>query len=185
MGFLTNGWQGVAQGFAGQPDAASLAQRSLQWGSASAGLATAAPFAQALAQRQFYDTQASIADEGAQATRLAGSYQESALKSKFTQLGAAQEAAQAANGIEVGSGSAQRVRQATANTGALDAAMLHYNTMREAMGLSETARYDRAAGNQALIGGLLNTGGTFLSSAASLSDKWLRYQQDFGPGVIK
>lgn len=178
MGFLVNNGAELGAAFAGQnPTAQTLAQRSLAFGSLSTGLDTGAAFASGLAQAQQARYAAGAARANATGVQLAGQANESALKMKYTALGASQEAAQAANGVDVGSGSALRVREATANLGALDAAMIHFNAAREAFGLrQEAALYDTAAKN-AVIGGALRSGATFLSGAQSLADKWLMYKQ--------
>lgn len=178
MGFLVNNGAQVGAMFAGaNPTAQSLAQRSLAFGSLSAGLDTGAAFASGLAQAQQARYAAAAARANATGVMMAEGANESALKMRYTALGASQKAAQAANGVDVGSGSALRVREGTEQIGALDAAMLHFNAAREAFGLrQEAGLYDTAARN-AVLGGALKAGATFLSGAQSLADKWLMYKQ--------
>lgn len=176
MGFLNNIGETLGAGFAGPGTADALARRSLGLGALATGLDMSAQVAQGVEAYSANQYRAKLLGEAAGSTRLAGQYAESALKGRFTRLEADQKVAQAANGIDVNSTSAQAVRQATADVGAMDAAMLHYNAAREAFGYEESAALARRAGTNALVKGAVGAGVTFLGGASSLADKWRTYQ---------
>lgn len=180
MGFLAGNYSS-AQG---------AAQSGLGWGQASAGLSAVGSVLQGIGGQQQYGFAASIADlnakiaqQNAGAALNAGAYAESASKLRTGELISAQRAAQAANGVDVNVGTPVRTRESAATVGAMDAAMIHYNAMREAYGDLVTASAEkaqagayRAAGLGALAGGLFNAGSGLLSSGSSLSSKWAQYQ---------
>lgn len=182
MGILT---QGTGYGTAAQAGASSI-----NWGTASTGLGATGDFLQGIGQFQQagYASQvaannASIARQNAGSALAAGSYEESASKERTGQLIGEQKAAQGANGVDVNVGSPVAVRQSTANVGALDAAMIHYNAARQAFGEDAQANTDEAqskldkmAGQNAVYGGLFKAGGTLLSGASSLSSKYAQMQ---------
>lgn len=159
------------------PTAAWSAGQSMKWGALSTGLEMGAEALQGIGGYQQARYAASLAREGAANTRAAGQYEESAIKGKTTRLVAEQKVAQAANGIDVNSGSAVAVRDATQDVGDLDAAMVHFNAMREAFGLDAQAALYKKAGTNSLIKGALGATSSFLSGASSLSDKWQAYKQ--------
>lgn len=177
MGALGNIGTDVGQWMAGGTGASSLAERSMAWGALATGLDVGANVAQGVEGFMRGRYMAGVAKEGAEAARYAGGVAESAVKARTTRTIAEQKVAQAANNVDVGSRTAESVRQATADVGALDAAMIHYNTAREAYGLEEQANLLKRAGTGALIKGAVGAGVSFLSGANSLADKWLAYQR--------
>jgi len=112
------------------------------------------------------------AEINANLARTTGQREEEASKLKYGALGAEQKAAQAANGIDVDSGSAVAVRDSTAAVGALDAAMIHYKAARSAFGYEAQAKLDRAAAIGSLVKGTLGAGNSLLGGSNSLSEKW-------------
>lgn len=168
----------IGQSFAGTGTAEQLAQRSLGWGALATGIDISSNVASGVAGFQQAQYAAKVAGQNAAAIRQAGQYEESAVKGKFTRLEASQKVAQAANGIDVNSRSAESVRDATAEIGAMDAAMIHYNASREAFGEEAKASLYKRAGAGALAGGLVRAGGSFLSGASSLSGRWLAYKNN-------
>lgn len=124
-----------------------------------------------------YRFQAEQSAEAATATRVANNYNEGLKKAEYTRLIADQTVAQAANGVEVAGGSAQRVRQATADVGAMDAAMMHYNAMREAYGYDMEAELYRKAAKNAKSAAKIGAVQTLLSGATSLASKWGSFKQ--------
>ncbi len=178
MGMLADTGAQLGGMFAGPQDAASLARRSMGYGALATGLDVGANIGAgigAVQQSQFAAKNLSLQ---AQAVRDAGQYEESAVKSKFTRIEAAQKVAAAANGIDINSKSAEAVRRATADVGAMDAAMVHFNAAREAYGLTEQAGLLKRAGVAGAVKGVAGAATSFLSGASSLSDKWLAYKRN-------
>lgn len=162
--------------FAGAGTAEELARRSLGWGALATGLDVGANIGAGVEGYMRGKYGAKVLEGNADAVRRAGIYEESAAKASTTRTVAAQKVAQAANGIEVDSGSALAVRDATQAIGDLDAAMIHYNAQREAFGLDVDAAMMKRAGTSALVRGGVGAVGSFLSGASALSDKWARYK---------
>lgn len=126
---------------------------------------------------------AAIAERDSQNALAAGSAAESAQRIRTGQLVAAQTVAQAANGIDVGSGSAVATRDATAALGEIDALAIRYNATKAAYGysteqqnyLNESSMKRRQAGGLATKG-LFAAGNSFLAGASSLGEKWANYK---------
>jgi hypothetical protein len=126
---------------------------------------------------------AQLADQNKQASLSAGNNAE---QIKLMQTGkevGAEAAAQAAGGTDVGGGSNKEVRQATQTAGDFDAQTIRYNAARQAYGYSQEAFSDmlqsQASKQTAVSGlasGLMSAGGSFISGASSLTNKWLQYQ---------
>lgn len=129
-----------------------------------------------------YRYQAGLYREAATNARIAGNLNEGLEKGKVTRQVAEQQVAYAANGIEAGSGSDVRVQQATQLAGDLDAAILHYNTMREAFGYDTQADLALRAAKNAKTKGKLGALGSLLSGASSLSSKWSTFKQSGAMG---
>lgn len=177
MGILQQSGAALGSWYAGPGTALSSAQSSLEWGALATGLDVGANIAAGIEGAQAMAYRAKLAREGAGATRLAGQAAESAVKADTTRTVAAQRAAQAASGVDVDSKSAEAVRDATAQVGALDAAMIHYNAAREAYGLDASAAMYKRAGRSALVKGAVGAGLSFLGGARSLGDKWDAYRR--------
>src|SRR5882757_2857353 len=129
-----------------------------------------------IGQAQQYGYAAKVAGQNAEAALSAGQQAESASKMKYGALGAEQKATQAANGIQVTSGSAEAVRHSTEEIGAMDAALIHYNAARQAFGESTQASLYKSAAKGALVKGVTGAATSFLGGASALSDKWLQYK---------
>lgn len=185
----------LAQGF-GFTDAGTAAQASLGQGALSVGTGATSDVLGGIGQLEQFNYRGQVAANNAkieranmEATLAAGQTEESMSKLRTGVLMGAQKAAQGANGVDVRVGSAPEVRQSTANVGAIDAAMIHYNAARAAFGqAAQAANYDaqaqldRRAGTGALIQGLGKAGSSILSGASSLSAKYAQYLQS---GAIK
>lgn len=98
-----------------------------------------------------------------------------------------QRAAMAANGIDIGFGSALDVTGDTAMIGSEDAATISENTVRKARGFQiqaanyeSDARSQKLAGRAALVKGAFDVGSTILGGAQQYS--YLKSQQNFGGG---
>ncbi len=182
MGFLSGIGTQLAQGMGGL-NAASAAQQSLGWGTFGTGASAAGALLEGIGGLQQAQFASKVSGEAAGAARVAGQQEESASRMKYGGLEAEQKVAQAANGIEVGSGSAEAVRAATQGFSDMDAALIHYNAAREAYGLREQASIDRKVGDLSLLRGVSKASNTLLAGASSLSDKWQMYRQSGALGA--
>ncbi len=178
MGTLSEMGAGIGQQWAGGTDAASLARRSMGYGALATGLDVGANIGAGIGAVQQSQYAAKNLNQQSEAVRRAGQYEESAVKGKFTRLEATQKVTQAASGIDTNSKSAVAVRDATADIGAMDAAMVHFNAAREAYGLEKQASLIKRAGAYGAVRGVAGAATSFLSGASSLSDKWLAYKRN-------
>ncbi len=177
MGILNQVGQSVAQMFVPGTSAQSLAGASLTRGAVATGTEIGGDLLQGVGGYQQAQYQAKLASRNAENAQLAGDYAEEASKMRYGALGAQQKADAAARGVSVDSTSVANTLKSTAEIGGLDAAMIHYNAMREAYGLTSQAAVDKAVARNAVVGGLFKAGTSFLSGAQSVSDKWLQYQR--------
>lgn len=134
-------------------------------------------------QAQVAKNNAAIELTNANNAAAAGNVAESEEKLRTGLLVGQQKAAQAANGIDVNVGSPVAVRNSTEEVGSIDAAMIHYNAARQALGLEQEAQnqqtqseLDKKASANDLVGGVMKAGASFLSGASSLSSKWSQFQ---------
>ena len=149
---------------------------------------------------------AAIARGNASQALQAGQYNASTVKMRGSTLAAEQQVAQAANGVDVGVGSAAAVRDATQRMSALDAAMVQYNAAKQAFGFETQAATDetqaklyKMSGRNALFTGLAKASsaavgaaaaypsaggakvpGAVINSGSTLSPKWMNYIADDG-----
>lgn len=187
MGVLAQASAG-AFGFGSAPQSAGS---SLNWGAASSGLQATGQLLQGLGGYQQAQYSAAVAANNARIAKanagaavVAGEYEGAVSKLRTGQTISAERAGQAASGIDVNIGSAVKVRDSTATIGAMDAAMIHYNAMRQAYGdLTQASSFtaqsnlDKMAGVGALEGGAFSAGSTLLGGASSLGAKYAQYQQ--------
>lgn len=118
-----------------------------------------------------------LAEANAITARRAGQREEEVSKLKYGGLEAEQKVAQAANGVQVDSGSPEAVRRSTAIVGSLDAAMIHYNALKDSHAYRAQAQQDRAQAAMSIIGGTLDAGNNILAGANSLGGKWDAFRQ--------
>lgn len=177
MGFLSQWGAQVGENFAGPATAQAAAQRALQWGTLSTGANVAANLFGGVEGLQSAQYSAGVAGRNAARARAEGQIAESAEKGKTTAAVASTKAEQAASGIDVSSKSAEAVRNAIASQGAMDAALIHYRAATEAFQDETQAALFKRAGRMALAKGVAGAGQSFLSGAASLSDKWQQFQR--------
>lgn len=130
----------------------------------------------------YYEQRAALNDANADQALITGQYQEGAVKAEATRTAAAQKAAFAANGVQVGSKTPLAVQAATIDTGALDAAMLHFNATRAAFGMQEEADLYRMAAANAKRAGKGKQLATLLGGATSLASKWDTFKQSGAVG---
>ena len=167
-------------------DAGSAAQGSLQMQGSANLLNTAGALSSAIGgfksgiyQAQVARNNAAIEEANATQSILANTLNESALKTRTGILTAKEKAAQAANGIDVGFGTAPAVRESQENLTAMDIAMMNFNAANEASAFRNKAAAQRAqagldtmAAANELVGGVMKAGSSLLSGASSLSSKW-------------
>ncbi len=156
--------------------AAGLGASAMTAGTAATALSAGGSFLSGVGDAQKALFAAKIAEANAINARRAGQSEEEASKLKYGALEAEQKAAQAANGIQVDSGSAEAVRRSTATIGSLDAAMLHYNALKDSYAYRAQAAQDRKQAVMSVVGGALDAGNTILSGSNSLSDKWAAFK---------
>lgn len=114
--------------------------------------------------------------QGAQA-QVEKAYQEDVLVGQ-------QKAGLAANGVDVGSGSAVNLLSDTKAAGELDQLTIQNNAAREAqgylnqgIGYANQAQIDQAAGQAALQGGALKADSALVTGAGQVASSWYKYTQ--------
>jgi hypothetical protein len=177
MGFLNELGADIGKAFAPTATASGAAAQSLGYGTIATGVNVASQVMAGIGGLQQAQFQSKVASSNAAAALAAGQEAESASKMKYGALEGEQKVAQAANNVQVDSGSALKTRLSTEAVSSMDAALIHYNAAREAYAQSTEASLDRAAGQGALMKGVLGAGTSFLSGAQALSDKWLQFKQ--------
>jgi hypothetical protein len=185
---------GVIAGALGYGNAGQTAGSAMSWAE-NAGVANAAAqafqgfggYQQASYAADLASRNASIARQNATAATEAGEYAGEVSNLRYGALRGEERAAAGASGIDVNVGSPVAVRQSTANLGAMDAAMIHYNAARQAYGDQAIAASDIAqskADKDAALGslavGAFKTGSSLLSTASSLGSRFAQNQLAFG-----
>lgn len=175
---------------AGVGGAAAAAGSSLALGTLATGLSTAGgifgavqSYQSGMFQSKVANYNAQLAMQNEQASLTAGQNAEQLKRMQTGKEVGSEAAAQAAGGTDVGGGSNAEVRTATQTAGDFDALTIRYNAARSAYGYSQEAFSDMLQSKVAkqdaisgLIGGTLKAGGSFLSGASSLADKWTQYK---------
>ena len=168
-----------------------MAAASLAITAAGTGAAMVAQSQQAEAQQKSADYQAAVARNNATA---AGYNAQSAIDQgeiaaqtqqiKTRNLVGAQRAAQAANGVDINSGTPLDIQSDAAMLGQLDALTIRYNAQTKANNyLAQAGQYNSQAGlfdmqgDNAASAGMIGMGTSLLGGAASISDKWATYKQ--------
>ncbi len=128
------------------------------------------------------DINARMAETTAQSVLLAGQRQEQAVRIATANTASSQRVALAANGVDVGEGTAARVQASTAILGEIDADTVAANAVRAAWGYrSQATSYRSDAAMKRAGAGALNpllAGATsLLGSAAAVSSNWYRLKQ--------
>ena len=149
-----------------------------------AGAAAYSAFKQSQFQAQVAKNNAIIAKNNADSALESGQAAESASRERTSLRVGAALAAQGANGVDVGFGSPALVRGSLINEGELDALTVRHNAavnalgyIQQSQGYSAEASADQMAGTNALIGGALNVGSSFIGGASSLYSKIAGFQQ--------
>ena len=183
MGLLNSLGNSIASGFGGGAQTpGGAASASMGWGAASTLLNTAGALTEGIGSAEQYNYAATIARQNSAAALAAGQQAESASKAKFGLEEAHNTTEFAAHGVGVEGSNVRNVNTSLADTSALDAAILHFNALRESgTALAEEAT-DKHAATGALLGGIFKAGGSFIGGASSLSDKWLAFKQSGANG---
>lgn len=133
-------------------------------------------------QADIADTNARIAELGAQSALMAGQRQIAAQTIRAGQLKGAQRVALAANGVDLGVGSAAELQASTEVLKEIDKNTLEANAVRNAWGYrtqgvnaQNEARMARAGASS--INPAMSAGTTLLSSAGSVAESWYRYSE--------
>jgi hypothetical protein len=131
-----------------------------------------------------------IADQNAAYASAAGEAQAQAVSLKGAATAGKIKTAQAANGVDVNTGSAVNVQKSQAETSQLDtettlnnAELQVHGYRANAMNYTAQAGLDQAEAEEAPIGADLSAAGNLLSSASSIGTKW--YSQTGGASTSK
>ena len=138
--------------------------------------------AQANYQAEVAKQNAKIAQQNADQTRQEGIEESRMQRMKTLQAVGSQQAAMAANGIDISNGTALDIVEDTASMGELDALTTRYNAETKAVGYEQTANnfnnqanLDIYAGQNAYKAGMTNAvaaGFGGLAQTASVASKW-------------
>lgn len=151
-----------------------------------AGISTAGSFFSALGQKSSLNAQAGVADinarladDNAEAALLAGQKEVQQVQLRGAQVKSSQRTSLAANGVDLGVGSALNVQDSTDVLTQVDANTANVNALRTAwgyrtqgVGYQNQALLDRAQAKN--VNPWLAAGGTLLTSASSIATK--RYE---------
>lgn len=125
---------------------------------------------------------ARMSESAAQATLLTGQREEGRSRIATANLKGAQRAGLAANGVDLGVGSANEILTTTDVMGEADANTIHANAVRSAWGhrtqavnQSNQALMSRASASA--INPLMSTATSLLGSAASVAPGWYQYSK--------
>jgi len=123
------------------------------------------------------DTNARIAELGAQSVLLQGQRQVGALTLKAGQLKSSQRVAMAANGIDLGVGNAAEIQASTDIMAEIDADTLTANAVRSAWGYrTQAVNFQNEALTKRATAGAINPGmsaaSSLLGSAGSVAGSW-------------
>lgn len=169
--------------------AANLPMATLGMQAAGAGMSAAGSYYSARNDQlnlglraDLADTNARIAELGAQSALAQGAREEQKSRLQTAQLKSAQRTAMAANGIDLGEGTAAQVLTATDLMGEIDAQTIQANAARSAWGY-RTQAVD--AKNQALISRagaksispVSGAAASLLGSAGSVAQSWYQFNQ--------
>ncbi len=131
------------------------------------------------AQASISDTNARLSELGAQAALLQGQTEEMRSRLATANLKGTQRAGFAANGVDLGEGSAARVLTSTDVLGEVDANTIHANAIRAAFGYrTQALNYSNdAMQRRAGPGGLAAGATTLLSGAGQVASSWYQFNK--------
>ena len=133
-------------------------------------------------QANLADTNAQIAELGAQSALAQGAKEEQRSRLQTTALKKSQRVALAANGVDLGVGSAAELLTSTDLMGDIDANTIKANAMRSAWGYrTQATNYQNQASMNRATAGAISPGGgavgTLLGSAGSVAQSWYTFNQ--------
>lgn len=169
--------------------AGGLASAAGSLGMAGTALSTGASIFGGISAMNAHNYQSAVASNNARIMAMskdqaliAGQNEESRQRMKTSQLVGEQKATQGASGVDVNVGSPADVRAGTEAMGELDAQTIRYNYAREAYGYgTEAANYaseakmQKSAAKDALFGGILKGGASFVGGASSIANNKLGF----------
>jgi hypothetical protein len=125
-----------------------------------------------------------VAEQQAADAQRRGEVAETEQRRKVRMLTGTQRAALAASGVQLDQGTALDILGDTAAMGELDALTIRNNAEREAYGyrvqgvnFGAEAGLQTMRGQSAMTSGLIGAGGTVLSGAGNVTDRWLTYNK--------
>jgi hypothetical protein len=138
------------------------------------------------AQADIDEINARIAEASARSALSAGQRQVQSIQLQTAQIGSAQKAAQAANGIDLGTGSAAEVRASSSVMGQFDEATAAANAVRAAWGYrtQETSYQNEAVFKRAgadAISPTIGAAASLLGGAGRVASNW--YMMNRGVGL--
>ena len=133
-------------------------------------------------QANLADTNAQIAELGAQSALAQGAKEEQRSRLQTTALKKSQRVAMAANGVDLGQGSAAEILTSTDLMGDIDANTIKANAVRNAWGYrTQATNYqNQGAMNRASASSISPVGGavsSLLGSAGSVGQSWYQFNQ--------
>lgn len=172
----------AAGGLASAAGAAGAAASGI--GTASALIGGASSALNFMYQSQVASNNEKIAKRDAGAALGAGQNAEQIQRLKTGQEVGQEKAAQAANNLDVNVGSPVDVRQATANTGEMDALTIRYNARRQAYGYdidasnyASQASMDKFSAGESLVQGGLSAASSYIGGANTQLNQSLTNKQ--------
>jgi hypothetical protein len=126
------------------------------------------------------DINARLSELGAQSALMAGQAQEIQSRLSTANLKSTQRATFAANGVDLGEGSAVRTLTSTDLVGEVDANTIKANAVRSAFGYrTQAMNYaNDAMQRRAAPGGLMAAGTSLLGSGGQVASSWYRLSKD-------
>ena len=141
-------------------------------------------------QANLADTNAQIAELGAQSALAQGAKEEQRSRLQTTALKKSQRVAMAANGVDLGQGSAAEILTSTDLMGDIDANTIKANAVRNAWGYrTQATNYqNQALTNRASASSISPMGGavsSLLGSAGAVGQSWYQFNQEGAQGFGK
>jgi len=133
-------------------------------------------------QADLADINARMSESAAQQTLLTGQREEQKSDIATANLKGTQRASMAANGIDLGVGTANQVLTSTDVLGEADANTIHANAVRNAMGyrtqgVNQTNQANMSRASASAISPLTSATTSLLGSAGSVASNWYQYNK--------
>lgn len=137
------------------------------------GFSAASAYQQSSVQKQVASNNAILANQQADDARRRGELDAQAVHRKGEALKSTQRSVMAARGLDLSEGTAQDLQDQTDFFTATDVGTTRYNAAREASALR--SRSNNFTAEAAGINPFLSAGGSLLTSAGGVADKWYAY----------